>query len=153
MCGSQFLRALHTVSPPDLRARCQTWTICSVPGGRCALIFSRFLSRLIFHVSRRLPSGVSAVVVAASVHIVSAASAARMLSSQSTFTSNNGRAVVVAPPLRSPDECFVVFLPLRDASRRHRERTRAHAACALTDGLGDAGGRGRGARAQLAHAG
>lgn len=30
---------IHTVSPPNLRARCQKWTICSVPGGRFALIF------------------------------------------------------------------------------------------------------------------
>lgn len=31
------------MSAPCLRARCQKWTICSVPGGRFALIFFRCL--------------------------------------------------------------------------------------------------------------
>lgn len=38
---------IHTVSPPNLRAWCQKWTICSVPGGRCAIIFSCFLVPLL----------------------------------------------------------------------------------------------------------
>lgn len=38
---------IHTVSPPNLRARCQKWMICSVPGGRFAIIFSCFLVPLL----------------------------------------------------------------------------------------------------------
>lgn len=35
------------MSPPNLRARCQKWTICSVPGGRFAFIFLCFLVPLL----------------------------------------------------------------------------------------------------------
>ena len=47
--GSSIQRASHTTQcqHPTLRARCQKWTICSVPGGRwSALMFSCcFLAR------------------------------------------------------------------------------------------------------------
>lgn len=34
------------MSPPSTRAPCRIWTICSVPGGRCAVTISRCLGSL-----------------------------------------------------------------------------------------------------------